>query len=327
MKIAILDAMAANPGDLSWAELEEFGEVTAYDVTAPSELYERARDAEICITNKTVFDRAMIESLPKLKYIGVLATGYNVVDLECTRERGIVVTNVPEYSTYATAQMTIAHILELADKVGIHNASVKEGDWVRAPQFCYWKEPLTELWQKTAVIVGYGKIGKRVAAVLSALGMDVIAVPHSFNNVTKSEDTGLSGDTAKIRFMTLEEALPLADIVTLHCPLTDETRAIINEKTISLMKKGAFLINCARGPLIASDDVAEALRSGQLGGYAADVLETEPQRAGDPFLTTPNTILTPHIAWAPRETRARLITIAADNIRAFLDGKPVNVVN
>lgn len=327
MKIAILDAMAANPGDLSWAELEEFGEVTAYDVTSPDELYDRAKDSEICITNKTCFDRAMIEKLPKLKYIGVLATGYNVVDLEVCREKGIVVTNVPEYSTYATAQMTIAHILELVDKVGIHNASVKDGDWVRSPQFCYWKEPLTELWRKTAVVVGYGKIGKRVAAVLSALGMDIIAVPHQFNNVTKSSVSGLEGIEGNIRYMTLEDALPLADLVTLHCPLTSETRAIINKKTLGMMKDGALLVNCARGPLVDAPDVAEALRSGKLGGYAADVLEVEPQREDDPFLTTPNTILTPHIAWAPRETRARLITIAAENIRAFLDGKPVNVVN
>lgn len=324
MKIAILDAMAANPGDLSWAELEEFGEVTAYDVTSPDELYDRAKDCEICITNKTVFDRAMIERLPKLRYIGVLATGYNVVDLECTRERGIVVTNVPEYSTFATAQMTISLILELADKVGLHNASVKAGDWVRSPQFCYWKEPLTELWQKTAVVVGYGKIGKRVAAVLSALGMQVIAVPHHCNNVTKSTESGAGGD---IRFMSLEEALPLADLVTLHCPLTDETRGIMNKETLSAMKEGAFLINAARGPLVVAADVADALNSGHLGGYAADVLEVEPQREDDPFLTTPNTILTPHIAWAPLETRARLITIAADNIRAFLAGSPINVVN
>ncbi|MBO4459909.1 MAG: D-2-hydroxyacid dehydrogenase [Clostridiales bacterium] len=320
MKIAILDAMAANPGDLSWAELEEFGEVTAYDVTKPEELYERAKDCEICITNKTVFDRRMIESLPRLRYIGVLATGYNVVDLECCKEKGIVVTNVPEYSTYATAQMTIALILELADKVGIHNQSVKSGDWVRSPQFCYWKEPLTELWNKTAVVVGYGKIGRRVASVLSALGMQVIAVPHRFNSVTDPSD-------GNIRFMRLEEALPKADLVTLHCPLTEETRGIINKETLSKMKDGAFLINAARGPLIAAEDVAEALRSGRLGGYAADVLEVEPQREDDPFLTTPNTILTPHIAWAPKETRARLITIAADNIRAFLAGDPINVVN
>ncbi len=315
MKITILDAMAANPGDLSWDEIGKFGELNVYDVTPPETLIERARGSEICITNKTAFDRAVIEQLPDLKYIGVLATGFNVIDLEACSEKGIVVTNVPEYSTFATAQMTIALILEHTNLVGLHNSSVKDGDWVRAPQFCYWKQPLTELWNKTAVVVGYGKIGKTVAGVLKALGMRVIAVPH-----TMRED-------AEVEFMTLRDALPLADVVTLHAPLTSETRELINEETLGLMKDGALLINAARGPLVDPESVVSALKSGKLRGYAADVLSVEPMRADDPFLHAPNCILTPHIAWAPKETRERLIKAAADNIEAYLKGSPINRVN
>ena len=315
MKITILDAMAANPGDLSWDEIGKFGELNVYDVTPPETLIERARGSEICITNKTVFDRNVIEQLPDLKYIGVLATGYNVIDLEACSERGIVVTNVPEYSTYATAQMTIALILEHTNHVGLHNESVRNGDWVRAPQFCYWKEPLTELWNKTAVVIGYGKIGRTVAQILKALGMRVIAVPH-----TMRED-------AEVEFMTLKDALPLADVVTLHAPLTPETKGIIDEKALELMKDGALLINAARGPLVDPGSVVSALKTGKLRGYAADVLSVEPMRADDPFLHAPNCILTPHIAWAPKETRERLIKAAADNIEAFLQGSPINQVN
>lgn len=315
MKITILDAMAANPGDLSWDEIGKFGELNVYDVTPPETLIERARGSEICITNKTVFDRNVIEQLPDLKYIGVLATGYNVIDLEACSERGIVVTNVPEYSTYATAQMTIALILEHTNHVGLHNESVRNGDWVRAPQFCYWKEPLTELWNKTAVVIGYGKIGRTVAQILKALGMRVIAVPH-----TMRED-------AEVEFMTLKDALPLADVVTLHAPLTPETKGLIDEKALELMKDGALLINAARGPLVDPGSVVSALKTGKLRGYAADVLSVEPMRADDPFLHAPNCILTPHIAWAPKETRERLIKAAADNIEAFLQGSPINQVN
>ena len=315
MDIAILDAMAANPGDISWEELERFGTLHIYDVTAPEELMERAKGCEICITNKTVFDRKTISSLPHLKYIGVLATGFNVVDLEACREKGIVVTNVPEYSTFATAQMTIALLLEMTNLPGLHDRSVKDGDWIRSPQFCYWKKPLTELWNKTAVVVGYGKIGSRVARILEALGMEVIAVPHRMRK---------SGD---VRFMELKDALPLADVVTLHCPLTDETRNMINADTLNIMKDGAFLINAARGPLTDPEAVVRALESGKLAGYAADVLCKEPMATGDPLLNAPNTVLTPHIAWAAKETRQRLIRACADNIEAFLKGSPINKVN
>lgn len=321
MKAVILDAMAANPGDISWDPIEKLvDELVVYDVTAPEELIGRAKDAQICITNKTVFDRRVIDSLPDLKYIGVLATGYNVVDLQVCADKGIVVTNVPEYSTFATAQMTIALILELTNLVGLHDASVKNGDWVRAPQFCYWNRPLTELWNKTAVVIGYGKIGRRVAAVLSALGMDVVAVPHKM----PSED---ERNSSNIKFMSMEDAIPLGDIITFHCPLTSETLGLVNNAFIEKIKKGALLINAARGGLVVEEDAASALYDGRLGGYAADVVKTEPMDKDNPFLHTPNTVLTPHIAWAARETRIRLIEAAAKNLEGFLSGNRGGQIN
>lgn len=318
MKIVILDGSAANPGDITWGELERLGDLTVYDFTRPDELIDRARDAEVCITNKTVFSRKIIEQLPKLRYIGVLATGFNVVDLEACTERGITVTNVPEYSTFATAQMTVALLLELTNHAGLHSDSVRNGDWVRCEQFCYWKEPLTELWNKTAVIVGYGKIGKRVCRILDAMGMKVIAVPHRMPDQTSDGD---------IRFMTLEKALPLADVISVHCPLTSETKELISRESIAGCKDGVIIVNAARGPVINEADVAEALRSGKIAGYAADVVSTEPMLPDNPLKDAPHTIITPHTAWAPKETRVRLIDAASDNLRAFISGSPINVVN
>jgi len=318
MKIVILDGSAANPGDITWGELETIGELTVYDFTRPEELIERAIDAEICITNKTVFSREVIEQLPKLRYIGVLATGFNVIDLEACRERGITVTNVPEYSTFATAQMTVALLLELTNYAGLHSQSVKDGDWVRCEQFCYWKKPLTELWNKTAVIVGYGKIGKRVCKILDAMGMNVIAVPHHM------PAEACDGD---IRFMSLEEALPLADVISLHCPLTAETKGMISADAIERCKEGVIIVNAARGPMVDEAAVADALRSGRIAGYAADVVSVEPMLPDNPLKDAPNTVITPHTAWAPMETRVRLIEVAADNLKAYLAGSPVNVVN
>ncbi len=318
MKIVILDGSAANPGDITWGELERLGELTVYDHTRPDELVDRARDAEICITNKTVFSAEIIEQLPKLKYIGVLATGFNVVDLEACSERGITVTNVPEYSTFATAQMTVALLLELTNHAGLHSDSVRNGDWIRCEQFCYWKKPLTELWNKTAVIIGYGKIGKRVCKIMDALGMNIIAVPHTMPSAKCDGD---------VRFMTLKEALPLADIISIHCPLTSETREMICKDSIERCKDGVFLINAARGPVINENDVAEALKSGKIAGYAADVVCVEPMLPDNPLKDAPNTIITPHTAWAPKETRVRLIEAASDNLKAFISGSPINVVN
>ena len=321
MKIVILDGAGANPGDISWAPLERFGEVTAYDYTSKEQVVERASDAEICITNKTVFDQDTIEKLPELKYIGVLATGYNVVDLECCRKHGITVTNVPEYATYATAQMTIALLLELACLPGRHSSDVMDGGWCKSPQFSYFLAPLTELMGKNMLIFGFGKIGRRVAAIASALGMNVSAVPH--------HPDGAEGmvDGYKIPYTTLEEGLKTADVISVHCPLTPETKHLISKERLTSVKRGALLINCARGPVIDEKAVREALDTGLLGGYGADVVSVEPMLPDNPLLGAPNCVITPHIAWAPKETRIRLIEAAADNLDAFLKGNPVNVVN
>lgn len=318
MKTVILDGSAANPGDISWGPLEKFGELTVYDVTTPEQVVERSLGAEILITNKTAFTEEIISKLPDLKYIGVLATGFNVVDLQACSKRGITVTNVPEYSTFATAQMTVALLLELTNNAGLHNASVMDGDWVKSPQFCYWKRPLTELWNKEAVVFGYGKIGKRVAQIFKALGMNVTAVPHHMPKTVEEDG---------IVFKSKEEAFKNADIISLHSPLTDETKDLINKNSISELKDGVIIINAARGPLVNEADMAEALRSGKVSGYAADVVSVEPMREDNPLLNCPNTILTPHTAWAPKETRERLIAMCAQNIESYLNGNPINKVN
>lgn len=316
MKIAIMDGSAANPGDLNWAPFEKLGEVTSYDITPPEKIIARAEKVDAVITNKTPFTKETIEKLPSLKYIGVLATGYNVVDLEACAQRGIAVTNVPEYGTYATAQMSIALLLELADKVGMHNESVKNGDWVRSEQFCYWVSPLTELAGKNIAVVGMGKIGSRVAKIAEALGMNVLPVPHTIKDPDKE--------------YTFEDAVAKADVISLHCPLTPETNNLINRDIISKLKDGVFIINAARGPLINEADMAEALKSGKVAGFGCDVVSVEPMKADNPLLTSPNTVITPHIAWAPRETRQRLIEAAAMNLQNFMEGKrgaDINQVN
>ena len=319
MKIVILDGSAANPGDITWQAFEKLGDVTVYDTTDQKDVVSRTEGFDCAITNKRIFDRNVIESLPSLKYIGVLATGYNVVDLECCKEHNIAVTNVPQYSTYATAQMTVAHILELADKVGLHSAAVHAGEWVRSEQFCFFKEPLLELYGKNLHIVGLGEIGSRVAAICSSMGMNVSATVHRDRGTDIVDCHG-----TPVKIMPLEDGLKNADIVTLHCPLTDETKEIINAGSLSLMKKTALLINCARGPLVNENDVASVLRSGSLAGYAADVVTVEPMKADNPLLGCPNCSLTPHIAWAPTETRIRLIDMAAENLKSFMEGGRLN---
>lgn len=313
MRIVIMDGSAANPGDLDWKPFEALGEVTAYDYTPADKIIERASGADAVITNKTPFTEQILDHLPGLKYIGVLATGYNVVDLEACSRRGIVVTNVPEYGTFATAQMTIALLLELADKVGLHNTSVKNGDWVRSTQFCYWLEPLTELAGKNIAVVGMGKIGSRVAVIAEALGMNVLPVPHTLRDPAKE--------------YTLGKAVREADVITLHCPLTEETKNLINKDVLEIMKDGVFIINAARGPLVNEDDMAQALKSGKVAGYGCDVVSVEPMKEDNPLLAAPNTVITPHIAWAPKETRARLIEAAADNLRNFEAGRTGAAVN
>ncbi len=313
MNIVIMDGSAANPGDLNWKPFEALGNVTAYDITPPDKIIEHASGAEAVITNKTPFTEDILDKLPDLKYIGVIATGFNVVDLEACRKRGIAVTNVPEYGTYATAQMAIALLLEFADKVGLHNEDVKKGGWVRSEQFCYWLEPLTELAGKNIAVVGMGKIGSRVAVIAEALGMNVLPVPHTIKDPAKE--------------FTFDEAVKKADVISLHCPLTEETRDIINKDVISGLKDGVIVINAARGPLVNEKDMADALASGKVAGYGCDVVSAEPMKEDNPLLTAPHTIITPHIAWAPRETRARLIEAAADNLRGFMSGKTGSSIN
>ena len=323
MKIVILDGSAANPGDITWGGLEKLGEVTAYDITSKDQLVERMQGAECAITNKTVFNEEVFDQLPDLKYIGVLATGYNVVDLKAASRHGVTVTNVPEYATFATAQMTMALLLELTNLVGLHTASVMAGDWCRSPQFCYFKAPLTELAGKTLHIIGLGKIGRRVAQMASSFGMSVTATPHNVSLIGTTSD--INGVT--VRLVTLEDGIKDADVVSLHCPLTDDTREIINKDILAGFKKGAILLNCARGPVVNEADVREALDSGLLGGYGADVVNVEPMLANNPLLGAPNCVITPHIAWTPVETRIRLIDMAAQNLKAFIDGNPINKVN
>lgn len=322
MKIVILDGSAANPGDISWGALEKIGEVTAYDITTKDQLIGRMRGAECAITNKTVFDKEVFDQLPDLKYIGVLATGYNVVDLNAARAHGVTVTNVPEYATFATAQHTMALLLELTNLAGLHSASVMDGEWCRSPQFCYFKSPLTELCGKTLHIIGLGKIGRRVARMASSFGMTVTATPHNNSLIGTCIDVG----GTPVNCLSFEEGIKKADVISLHCPLTENTKEIINKDSLAMFKPGAFLINCARGPVINESDVRVALDNGSLGGYGADVVCTEPMLEDNPLIGAPNCVITPHIAWTPVETRIRLIEMAAENLKAFISGNPINVV-
>ena len=316
MKIVILDGHTANPGDLSWEELKKLGEVTVYDRTAPSKTVARAADAEILLTNKVVISREVIRLLPHLKYIGVLATGYNVVDIEAAHERDITVTNVPAYSTESVAQMVFAHLLTVTNRTEHYAVANRKGRWTENPDFCYWDFPHMELAGKTFGIVGLGNIGQRVAQIALAFGMKVKAL------TSKAADALPSG----IAKASLEELLQTADVLSLHCPLTEQTRLLINEDTLRLMKPSAILINTSRGPLVDDRAVAKALADGRLAAFCADVLTEEPPKADNPLLKQPNAFITPHIAWATLEARFRLLQVATDNVKAFLNGHPIHVV-
>ena len=316
MKIVILDGYAANPGDLSWKGLEELGSVIVYDRTKPSETVERAADAEIILTNKVIINRDIISQLPQLKYIGVLATGYNVVDIETAHGRGITVTNVPAYSTESVAQMVFAHLLTVTNRTEYYAIQNRNSRWSKNPDFCYWDFPHMELAGKTFGIVGLGNIGLRVAQIALAFGMKVKAL------TSKSADALPTG----IEKVSLDELLKTSDILSLHCPLTESTRHIINADTLQQMKPTAILINTGRGPLIDDQAVADALSCGKLAAFCADVLTEEPPKADNPLLKQPNAFITPHIAWASTEARERLLQIAIDNVRAFLNGKAQNIV-
>ena len=316
MQIIILDGYTANCGDLSWEALENIGELTVYDRTRPEEVVLRAKDAEIVLTNKVCLRKQEIEQLPKLRYIGVLATGYNVVDLEAAKEHGIVVTNVPAYSTESVAQMVFAHLLTVTNHTEHYALLNRDGKWSSSPDFCYWDTLLTELAGKTLGIVGLGNIGRRVAVIAQAFGMKVVA------STSKTADQLPSG----IGKRTIDELLKESDVVTLHCPLSPGTLHLINSQALQMMKPSAILINTGRGPLVNDQDVADALKANHLRAYCADVLSEEPPRADNPLLGCENAFVTPHIAWATKEARARLIEMAVANVRAFVDGRPVNVV-
>ena len=314
MKIVILDGFTANPGDLSWAELEALGQVTVYERTLPSETVARAAEADMVLTNKVIVSSEVMDQLPHLKYIGVLATGYNVVDIEAAHQRGIIVTNVPAYSTESVAQMVFAHLLTVTNRTEHYAQENRQGRWSRNADFCYWDFSHMELAGKTFGIVGLGNIGRRVAEIALAFGMKVKAV---------SSKTTLPAGIEKV---SLEALLATADVLSLHCPLTDSTRHMINADTLAKMKSSAILINTGRGPLIDDQAVADALAEGRLAAFCADVLTQEPPQADNPLLKQPNAFITPHIAWASKEARVRLIQVATNNVRAFLSGTPQNVV-
>lgn len=320
MKIVILDGYCLNPGDLSWDGFAAMGEVTVYDRTPTDdadEIVRRIGDGEIVLTNKTPITRAILDRCPTVRYIGILATGYNVVDTAAARERGIPVCNVPGYSTASVAQLTIALLLEICHKAGAHNQAVHAGRWSRSADYCFWDGTLIELAGKTMGIVGYGSIGRAVGEIAKALGMTVIATgPHPWADGERPAP-----------YVPLEELLERSDVVSLHCPLFPETKGLINAQRIARMKDGAILLNTSRGPLLVERDVADALNSGKLYAAGVDVAETEPIPAGSPLLTAKNCVITPHIAWAPLEARQRLMDIAVGNLRAFLKGSPENVVN
>lgn len=316
IRIVVLDGYTLNPGDLSWNALESAGDCVIYERTSPSEVVERCRDAEVVLTNKVPVMAAEIEQLPRLAYIGVLATGYNVVDLQAASRRGIVVTNIPAYSTDSVVQMVFAHLLNVTNAVQLHSDSVRRGDWTNCADFSYTLSRQTELVGKTIGIVGLGHIGSRVAAVAYAMGMKVVA------STSKSRDEL----PAYITPLAWDDFLAASDVLSLHCPLTDRTRHLIDAASIAKMKESAILINTGRGPLLDEQAVADALESGKLAAVCVDVLSTEPPAADNPLLTARNCYITPHIAWATYEARVRLMQIAVANIEAYLAGAPVNRV-
>lgn len=316
MKIVILDAYAANPGDLSWDEFAALGELTVYDRTAQEDAAARIGDAEVVFINKVRLTDEIFAACPNLKLVSILATGYNIVDLAAAKRRGITVCNVPGYSTRAVVQMTFALLLEICQQVGLHSGAVHTGRWQTCPDFCFWDRPLIELDGKTMGIVGYGAIGSAVGTVAQALGMKLLVTARHEKLVPEGA-----------RFVSLPELLAQSDVVSLHCPQTAENAHMIDAGALAQMKDGAILLNTARGGLLDEQAVADALRSGKLLAAGMDVVSAEPIRADNPLLTAPNCFLTPHIAWAPLETRRRLQAISAENLRAFLAGKPQNVVN
>ncbi|NLB90093.1 MAG: D-2-hydroxyacid dehydrogenase [Clostridiales bacterium] len=311
MKIVILDGYTENPGDLSWEEMRTLGQLTVYDRTPPEQILHRIGDAEAVFVNKTVLNKETIEVMKNVRFIGVLATGYNVVDVQAAHKKNIVVSNIPAYATDAVAQFTFALLLELCHHVGHHNQQVQEGRWERNPDFCFWDYPLIELTGKTIGIIGYGRIGKKVGEIAKAFGMKVLV----YDSHVKAEES-----------KSLDTLLAQSDVISLHCPLFDDTREIIRKETIAKMKDGVMLINTSRGPLINEAELRDALMQGKIAAAAVDVVSAEPIHEDNPFLGLPNCIITPHIAWAPKEARQRLMNTAVENLRSFIRGKPQNQV-
>ena len=321
MKLVVLNGHTLNPGDLSWGPLEELAVCTVYPRTPPEDVFARAAEADLVLTNKTVLDRCLIEALPKLQYIGVLATGYNVVDLPAARERGIPVTNVPAYSTASVAQMVFALLFELTRRAGRHARLVREGRWTVSPDFCFWDTQQIELNGLTLGLFGFGAIGREVARLARAFGMAVLV--HTRHPDRHRDDP----EAREVRFVRQQELFRQSDILSLHCPLTPETEGLIDTERLALMKPAAFLVNTSRGGLVDEAALAAALNEGRLAGAGLDVLSVEPPPAGNPLLQTKNCLITPHIAWATRSARERLLAAAAANVRSFLSGCPQNVVN
>lgn len=317
MKIVVMDGKGVNPGDMSWKQIQQFGELIVYERTASEEIIDHVGDAEIVLTNKTVFDEDTIAKLKNVKYIGVLATGYNVVDLKAASKRGIVVTNIPAYSTDSVAQMTFAHILNVTNHVDHYARASRDGEWSRCPDFCYWDKPLVELAGKTIGIIGLGNIGMKVANIALNFGMNVIAY-------TSKEPKEIPNGINKA---SIDNILSDSDIISLHCPLTKQTRELINKDSIAKMKRSVIVVNTGRGQLVNEEDVANALHNGLIGAYCADVMCSEPPSADNPLFVEQNAYITPHVAWASKEARIRLMDIAEKNIHSFLSGKPINVVN
>lgn len=315
MKIVVLDGYTLNSGDLSWDSLASLGELAVYDRTAEEAILSRAKDADVLFTNKTPLTRETLSNCKSLKYIGVLATGYNVVDVAAATELNITVTNIPTYGTAVVGQYAIALLLETASRVGHHDKRVHEGAWSNNADWCFWDYPLIELEGKRLGIIGYGRIGRTTGRIAKAMGMDVVAY-DSFINPDFKDD-----------YVDLDTLLTTSDVIVLHCPLFPETKEIINKNTISKMKDGVIIINNSRGPLINEEDLASALNSGKVYAAGLDVVSTEPIKDDNPLLKAKNCIITPHISWAAHESRDRLLSIAIDNLKSFLDGKPINVVS
>lgn len=315
MRIVVLDGYTLNPGDLSWEGLARFGEYEVFQRSFPDEVVPRARNADVLLTNKVPITASHLDGLPKLKLIGVTATGFNIVDAQAARRRGVDVTNVPAYGTESVAQMTWALILELASQAGFHAEAVRDGEWGRCPDFCFWRRPLVELSGKRLGIIGYGRIGAAVARIGIGFGMKVSAL------------AGSRAPADSVERLPFEDLMSSSDVVSLHCPLTESTRGLINGAALIRMKRTAFLVNTSRGPLVVEQDLADALKSGGIAGAAVDVLSTEPPEHGNPLIGAPNCIVTPHIAWAALEARRRLLEIQLENLRAWVDGSPINLVN